>query len=319
MSRELLDRFEDARVLVIGDLMLDEYVWGDVRRISPEAPVPVVEVRGRTQVPGGAGNTAAGVVALGSTALLAGVVGDDEPGALLLTTLESAGIVCEGIQTIPGRATTTKTRVIAHSQQVVRTDSEERAPLPSVFEDALLVWAEAEIGETGAIILSDYAKGVVSERVAQEVIGLASAHGRPVIVDPKGHDYVKYRGATVITPNVHEAERAAHHPVETDHDLRVVAQRLSDTLGGTALLVTRGADGMTLFGAGDVLDIAAEAQDVYDVTGAGDTVAAVLAASLAAGASLEVAVALANTAAGIAVSKVGTTPVNIAELRQRAS
>jgi rfaE bifunctional protein kinase chain/domain len=306
-------------VLVVGDVMLDEYIWGDVRRISPEAPVPVVEVRGRTHVPGGAGNTASGVVALGAQAELAGVVGQDEEGQRLLDALAAGGIGCGGVVAVSGRTTTTKTRVIAHSQQVVRADIEERAPLPESVEEGLLAFAEAEIDRAGAVVLSDYAKGVVSPAVAHGIIRLARAHGRPVVVDPKGHDYAKYRGATVLTPNIHEAERAAHHPVDTYEDVLVVARRLAESLDGTALLITRGAEGMLLASGERVLDIPAEAQDVYDVTGAGDTVVAVLAVALAAGAELEAAVRLANTAAGIAVSKVGTAAVTLDELRAPAA
>jgi D-beta-D-heptose 7-phosphate kinase/D-beta-D-heptose 1-phosphate adenosyltransferase len=302
-------------VLVVGDLMLDEYIWGDVRRISPEAPVPVVEVRGRTHVAGGAGNTAAGVVALGGRASLAGVVGEDEDGRRLLDVLGAAGIDCGGVLRVPDRMTTTKTRVIAHSQQVVRADHEERAPVPKAVEDAILDWAEGHTAAGGALVLSDYAKGVVSADLAARIIGLGRDRGRPVVVDPKGHDYAKYRGATILTPNVHEVERAAHQPVETYEEVVAASQRLSESLDGSALLVTRGAEGMLLVSGGDLVGIPAEAQDVYDVTGAGDTVVAVLAAALAAGAELEAAVRLANTAAGIAVSKVGTAAVTLAELR----
>jgi D-beta-D-heptose 7-phosphate kinase/D-beta-D-heptose 1-phosphate adenosyltransferase len=319
LSGDLLERLGDACVLVVGDLMLDEYVWGDVRRISPEAPVPVVEIRGRTHVPGGAGNTAAGVAALGGQARLAGVVGEDDDGRRLLDVLAAGGIDCDGVLTLPGRVTTTKTRVIAHSQQVVRADSEERAPLPKDAEDAVLDWAGAQLEAAGAVVLSDYAKGTVSGDVAAGIIGLARERGRPVVVDPKGHDYGKYRGATVLTPNVHEVERAAHHPVETYDEVVTAARRLSASLDGSVLLVTRGADGMLLVSGRELVEIAAEAQDVYDVTGAGDTVVAVLATALAAGAEMEAAVRLANTAAGIAVSKVGTAAVTLAELRGRSA
>jgi rfaE bifunctional protein kinase chain/domain len=317
MNGEALERMAGSRVLVVGDLMLDEYVWGDVRRISPEAPVPVVEVRGRTHVPGGAGNAAAGVAALGARAELAGVVGEDEEAGRLLRALAERGIGCSGVVSVAGRATTTKTRIVAQSQQVVRTDSEERAPLPSSVDQQLRSWAAAEIGGAGAVVLSDYAKGVVSTSLAEAIIGLARERGCAVVVDPKGHDYAKYRGATVLTPNVHEAERAAHHPVETYEDVLVAARRLSEALDGTTLLVTRGAEGMLLVSDDGVVDVPAEAEDVYDVTGAGDTVVAVLAVALAAGAELAEAVRLANAAAGIAVSKVGTAAVTLDELRAR--
>jgi len=314
MTGGLFDRLAGARVLVAGDLMLDEYIWGDVRRISPEAPVPVVEVRGRTHVAGGAGNAAAGVAALGARPGLAGVVGEDDEGRRLLEALSDSGVDCSGVQAVRGRMTTTKTRVIAHSQQVVRADSEERAPLPKSVEDELLDWAADTIASVGAVLVSDYAKGVVSARVAERLIALARDGGRPIVVDPKGHDYSKYRGATLLTPNIHEAEHAAHHPVETYDDVLVVARRLSGALEGTALLITRGAEGMTLFANDEAVDIPAAAKDVYDVTGAGDTVVAVVATVLAGGGSLEEAVRLANRAAGVAVGKVGTSPVTLDEL-----
>jgi rfaE bifunctional protein kinase chain/domain len=308
---------DGVTVLTIGDVMLDEYVWGDVQRISPEAPVPVVEVQRRTHVPGGAANVAAGVVALGGRALLGGVVGADPPAEHLRDAVREAGLETEGLVVDPARPTTTKTRVIAHSQQVVRTDAEDRSPLPPKLEAELVDWAAGHLSEVDSVVLSDYAKGVVSSSIARRVIELGRAHGKPVVVDPKGTDYAKYSGATVITPNAHDAGRAANVHVDEYNDLLEVARRLTAVCDGAGLLVTRGASGMTLFGPNGPADISAEAHEVYDVTGAGDTVVAALAVALAQGLTLEQAVRVANAAAGIAVEKVGTATVTFEELEQR--
>jgi rfaE bifunctional protein kinase chain/domain len=311
----LVARLHGSTVLAVGDAMLDEYVWGRVRRISPEAPVPVVEVQGRTHVPGGAANVASGIVALGGRALLGAVIGPDPQGEQLRRALEERGVDCGGLLVESSRATTTKTRVIAHNQQVVRTDFEECVALAAENEDALLAWVEREVAGTDAVVVSDYAKGLVSERVAAGVIQLARRAGKPVVVDPKGVDYAKYRGATVLTPNVHDAERAASFPVERYEDLLEVGRRLREALAGSHLLITRGAEGMSLLSDSGIVDVRAEAHDVYDVTGAGDTVVATLAVALGRGLGLEEAMRLANAAAGIVVSKVGTASVTLDELR----
>jgi rfaE bifunctional protein kinase chain/domain len=308
---EVLKRLGGANVVVVGDLMLDEYVWGEVHRISPEAPVPVVRVRERTHVPGGAANAAAGVVALGGTAQVIGVLGDDEAGRTLIAALKARGIGLERVVSSNGRSTTTKTRVIAHNQQVVRTDVEELDP-PDPGLDERLAGAVAEAADgSSAIVVSDYGKGAVSSRVAAAAI---SSSPGPVVVDPKGGDYAKYRGATVITPNVHELELATRVQVVGDETLAEAAGLLRAQLDGTSVLVTRGAAGMSLFGEGMRVDIPAVAHSVYDVTGAGDTVVAVLATALGAGAELEEAARLANRAAGIVVGKVGTASVELSEL-----
>jgi rfaE bifunctional protein kinase chain/domain len=310
-------RSAGVTVLTIGDVMLDEYVWGEVQRISPEAPVPVVQVQRRTHVPGGAANAAAGVVALGGRALLGGVVGADVHAEHLREALAATDLETDGLVVDPSRPTTTKTRVIAHSQQVVRTDAEDASPLPPELEARLGAWAAAHLPEVDTVVISDYAKGVVSPGLARCVIELARDHGKPVVVDPKGTDYAKYSGATVITPNAHDAGRAANVHVNDDGDLLEAARRITAVCNGARLLVTRGAAGMTLFGPDGRADIAAEAHEVYDVTGAGDTVVAVLAVALGQGLALEEAVRVANAAAGIAVEKVGTATVTSEELEQR--
>jgi D-glycero-beta-D-manno-heptose-7-phosphate kinase len=315
---QLVDRFPGVRVLAIGDVMLDEYVWGAVSRISPEAPVPVVEIERRSEVPGGAANAAAGVAALGGRSSLAGVVGDDPAAERLRRRLDESGVDHVGLVVATGRPTTTKMRVIAHSQQVVRVDQEERQGIAAAVEEELLAWARREVEECNAVIVSDYAKGVVSDRLASSVIETAAAAGVPVVIDPKGADFAKYAGATVITPNLGEAARGAG--VDPDHagDLSRVAGRLMAALDGTALLLTRGADGISLFtSTAAPVHIPAVAREVYDVTGAGDSVVSTLTLALAAGASLEDGARLANEAAAIAVGKVGTAAVGHEELRRR--
>ncbi len=301
-------------VLAVGDVMLDEYIWGVVQRISPEAPVPVVEVRRRTYAAGGAANVAAGVVALGGRTFLGGVVGEDSAAAALREALRAAGVRTEDLVIDSARPTTSKTRVIAHAQQVVRTDFEDSRPLSADVEQALLARVQNRVAGADAVVLSDYRKGVVSEAVARSVIDAAVGEGKPVIVDPKGLDYARYRRATVITPNAHDAGQAANVHIDSEDDLLEAARRLSKACEGAALLVTRGAAGMSLFSDAGRFDVPTRARDVYDVTGAGDTVVAMLAVALGRGRTLEQAVGLANAAAGIVVGKVGTSTVTLQEL-----
>jgi rfaE bifunctional protein kinase chain/domain len=295
--------------------MLDEYVWGQVNRISPEAPVPVVDVRRRTYVPGGAANVAAGIAALGGRPLIAGVVGDDTAATQLRDALAERGVDGDGLVTVAGRSTTTKTRVIAHSQQVVRADVEERQPVPSDATNTLRGWVDDHLDGSGVVVLSDYAKGVVTAELAQAVISSARGNGEAVVVDPKGSDYAKYAGATVLTPNIADAKRAANIAPDSFAELGDVAARLAEVVPGSALLITRGSEGMSLIADSGSLDVPAAAHDVYDVTGAGDTVVAALAVGLGSGLALPDAVRLANAAAGIVVSKVGTASVTLDELR----
>lgn len=316
---EVLERFRGTSVLVVGDVMLDEYIWGEVRRVSPEAPVPVVQVRTRTYVPGGAANVASSVAGLGGTARLAGVVGDDTSARLLRATLAEAGVEA-GLALDRSRPTTTKTRIVAQSQQVVRADSEDSSPVSPEVADEVVAWIEGRIAETDALVLSDYAKGVVTADLAGRVIALAGELGKPLVADPKGSDYAKYRGATVVTPNVHEAKRAAGLDGDAHHELSEVGLRLAETLGESALLITRGSQGMSLFpdGTGPAVDIPSRARNVFDVTGAGDAVVSTLALALGCGASLEDAARLANAAGGVAVGKVGTETLELDELRTAA-
>ena len=238
--------FEGVQALVLGDVMLDEYVWGEVERISPEAPVPVVEIRSRTRAPGGAANAAAGTAALGCTAHLIGVVGDDDAAASLRAGLEEAGVEAGSLVVDSDRSTTIKTRVVAHAQQVVRTDSESREALSATVEAALIGSIRELIDDADVLIVSDYGKGVVTAEVAAEAIGSAAKAGKPVVVDSKGVHFEKYRGATVLTPNAHDAGRATNIHIESDADLDAAARRLAEACGDAALLITRGSVGMCI-------------------------------------------------------------------------
>jgi D-beta-D-heptose 7-phosphate kinase/D-beta-D-heptose 1-phosphate adenosyltransferase len=311
----LLRRLPGLRVLVVGDVMLDEYLHGAVRRISPEAPVPVVELHERTFVPGGAANTAANVAGLRAQAVLAGVAGNDEAGRRLREALAHRGVRLDGLLADEARPTTTKTRIVAHGQQVVRIDQEHRGAFPDAVQQRLLRFALEQMAGADACVLSDYAKGLVSPALARGVIEAATRHGKPVVVDPKGTDFSKYRGATVVKPNLHEASLVVRHEIVTTEEVVAAGRRLQDLLGGSAVLLTRGPAGMTLLEHdGKPQHIEAQAQEVYDVTGAGDTVAGTLAATLAAGASLAQAARLASRAAGLTVARFGTAAVQLEEL-----
>lgn len=311
----LVDAWQGRRVLVVGDVMLDEYLCGEVRRVSPEAPVPVVEVRQRFCRPGGAANVAANIAALGGEALLAGVVGDDSAADSLRQALADLGVDAAGLHVDESRPTSVKTRVMAHNQQIVRIDAEERRPVHECLLQSLGRWVTEQLPDVDACVLSDYGKGLVSVKLAQTCIRRAQVLGKPVVVDPKGTSYHKYRGATVVKPNLHEAAQVLQQSIDDDSDLLEAGRQLVGLVGGAAVLLTRGAAGMTLFRAErPPQHIAAADRAVYDVTGAGDTVAGTLALALAAGAALEDAAWIANHAAGVVVGKVGTTTVASEEL-----
>jgi len=311
----ILEAFAGKKILVVGDVMLDIYLWGDVRRISPEAPVPVVEMRRRSHICGGAGNVAANVAALGGKVSLAGVIGDDADGLKLRESLQSLGIEPAGLVEAAGRPTTTKLRVVAHNQQIARVDSESRSPLDAPVEARLIAGIEKALPAADACIVSDYGKGVVSANVTEGLIRGAREAGKPVVVDPKGVDFAKYKGATVITPNVKEAAEATGWQIESTQELEGAGRELITLLAGSAVLVTRGEKGMALLqGTDGLLEIPAMAKTVYDVTGAGDTVVGALAMALASGATLEQAAEIANAAAGIVVGKLGTATVSVSEI-----
>ncbi len=313
---DLLARFRNCPVLVVGDLMLDEYLWGHVNRISPEAPVPVVEVQRRSFTAGGAANTAANVAGLGGSAILVGIVGDDAEGRRICDLMSGLGIDTSAVVADSSRPTTTKTRVIAHSQQMVRIDHEQLGPLSASVETELLIRIEASLPRVRAAVISDYGKGVVTPGLCERFLALARAAGVPVIVDPKGTDYRKYRGATVVKPNQLETGKVLNRELRTTAEVEQAGRELLEFLGaGSSVLVTRGAHGMTLLEADKLaVHVPAQAREVYDVTGAGDTVAGALALTLAVGGNLETACRLASLAAAVVVGKVGTATCSVLEL-----
>ena len=310
-------RFPGRRILVLGDVMLDEYVWGTVSRISPEAPVPVVAVRSESLKIGGAGNVAANIAALDGVADIVGVMGTDAAAERLTQELTRAGVKADGLVVDGARPTTIKSRVVAGSQHVVRFDRESDAPLPAAVRRQVLQQVRARLPQADVLLISDYAKGVVGTRLVHEVLTLAAREKKPVAVDPKVQHVPLFRGVTVIAPNHHEAAAAARILVRDEADLLRVGQTLLRRLQAQAVLITRGEAGMSLFEAArPVTHIPTFAREVYDVTGAGDTVMAVLALALAAGASLRDAAVLANYGAGVVVGKRGTATVRRVELTQ---
>lgn len=304
----VMPRFADARVLVVGDAMLDRYWYGQAARISPEAPVPVVRVGSVEERPGGAGNVAVNVAALGAQVALAALAGDDEAGAGLARALERAGVRTDLVQ-VSGWRTITKLRVISRNQQLIRLDFEESVE-PSA-NGALHACAAAGITDTDIVVLSDYGKGALDDVAA--FITLAKDAGKPVVVDPKGTGWSRYSGATLLTPNRAEFEAVAGRCAD-NVALAECAHRLCTEFGFGAILVTRSDEGMSLFGDGAPLHLPAVAREVYDVTGAGDTVVAVLATGIACGLSWADAARVANAAAGIVVGKLGAAAVTPAEL-----
>ena len=307
--------FGQCRILVVGDLMLDEYVWGDVERISPEAPVQVVAVRREDHTLGGAGNVAANLVALGAKVAVAGVVGNDRHGTMLTRRFQSLGVDTAGIVAEEGRLTTRKTRIIAVNQQVLRIDRETRQAVAAATVAGIGRHLAAEIDSAQVVLVSDYGKGLLTDELLAEIIAAARLHAKPVLVDPKGLDYARYAGATLITPNRKETGLAAGIDIVDDATLARAAEKIRRQARLDQLLITCGSDGMVLFRADrPPYVIRSEARQVFDVSGAGDTVLAVLGLALAAGADLPEAATLANTAAGIVVGKVGTATVTRKEL-----
>jgi rfaE bifunctional protein kinase chain/domain len=303
--------FSEVQFLVVGDLMLDRYWWGTVDRISPEAPVPVVQLNRTTTALGGAANVAANIAALGAGVDLLGAVGKDNSANEMFELLDRSTITREFVVAAnDGRPTCVKTRVIAHSQQVVRVDHETCQPLDAVTEAAMLEKLPALVGTADVILISDYAKGVLSEVLTSETMRLGRHLNKTVLVDPKGRNYGKYAGAAILTPNVKEGADASGKQINDFASLNIAAVDLIDRFGLEAIVVTRGDEGMTLFSKdGGHYHVNARSREVYDVTGAGDTVIATLAVCLGANFELRDAVAIANTAAGVVVSEVGTTVI----------
>ena len=304
-----------TRVLVVGDVMCDTYLSGHVSRISPEAPVPVFESTEKRHVLGGAANVAANLRALGCDVRLAGVVGDDVAGRYVREQLRAQGIADDPLMQDAGRPTTEKTRLIARHQQLVRLDHESRLPLPAQLNTRILAGVQSILAEVDGLICSDYNKGVCTPDLLVPLFAKAKAANVPIFVDPKARDFARYRGATVLTPNLAEVRHATGEPVEDETSLTAAAESLLRQSAAQALLVTRGAAGMSLFHPVEgPQHLPAHTRDVYDVTGAGDTVIAAFAAAAIAGLSYAEAARLANVAAGIVVGKAGTAVVSREEL-----
>lgn len=310
-----LSLFNSCDVLVVGDMMIDEYVWGEVSRISPEAPVQVVEVKSESSTLGGAGNVVNNLTALGARVSVAAVMGDGPAGAALSRMFKDLGVNTDCLLPEPGRSTTRKTRVIAANQQVLRIDRESRKDITDEQSRALCRYAEKRMPQCDLVIVSDYGKGVVTPRLMEGLTEICRRQKKILIVDPKGRDYSKYRGAYAITPNKKEAALASGVDILDRESLTRAGEIILNRTGAQRLLITCGKDGMALFQPeSSPRLISAKARQVFDVSGAGDTVISVLGLCMAAGASFEVAAGLANTAAGIVVAKVGTATLSQAEL-----
>lgn len=303
-----------VRALVVGDLMLDEYVWGAVDRISPEAPVQVVEVKRKELRLGGAGNVINNLLTLGVQVDVASVVGGDEDGQFLLRRLAERGVKQHGVFCQPGRVTSRKTRVLASNQQIVRIDQETRSEISAASETRLIDHVRRVASQLDVIYLSDYQKGVLTDRLLGEVIAIGRRAGVPVVVDPKGNDYRKYHGATLLTPNRKEAQQATGIAIVDEESLLAAGRKLLAELELEALVLTRSEQGMTVFSTAGEMHLPTVAREVYDVSGAGDTVLSLFGLGMAQRLPLESTAALANLGAGVVVGKVGTSTVSAQEL-----
>ncbi len=303
---EIVRSFSKAKILVIGDFILDEFIWGDVNRISPEAPVPVVNVKEQSFMPGGSLNVAHNIQCMKAQVYPCGVLGRDLYGRMLTKEMRKEGIQTDGIIYDKERPTTLKTRIIAHSQQVVRFDRENVSPILEKDAKQIVDFVSKKIDQVDVVIIEDYGKGLITKELLKEVIGIAKEHKKKIVVDPKEKHFSYYEGVTAITPNHHEAIGAVKDHENQNLTIEEVGQKLLDKLGCDGVLLTRGKDGMALFEKdGSVTQVKAAAQEVYDVAGAGDTVVSVFSLALAVGATMKEAAMISNLAAGVVVSKVG--------------
>ena len=311
-GQEFIEKFGDLNVLIVGDVMLDRYWWGSVSRISPEAPVPVVNLDRTTLAAGGAANVAANIAGLGAKPFLVGAIGADAEAALFPDVLAKENISAEHLIKTHSRTTTVKTRVVAHSQQIVRVDQETKTNLTESEEN--LIWSKISelLQEIQIIIVSDYGKGVVTENILSRLITTAKRENKLVIVDPKGKNYAKYRGATILTPNRYEVAEVYQLEDFEQPTIEKAGKKMIDDFDLDAMLITQGEAGMTLFEKEQPPHhLKVTARNVYDVTGAGDTVIACLATAIGVGADFPAAAKFANIAAGLVVEQVGTTAINL--------
>jgi D-beta-D-heptose 7-phosphate kinase/D-beta-D-heptose 1-phosphate adenosyltransferase len=314
---EGIDRFKSCRVLVVGDLIMDEFLWGQVERISPEAPVPVVEVKEESLILGGAGNVLNNIIALGGHVLLCGVIGNDRMGQELTRMLRGLNSPVNGLVVEERRPTTIKTRIVAHSQQVVRVDREERRPVNEESIGSILATIQEELNESDAILVADYGKGVVTRSLMDGIRSLGRGGKIILAVDPAVRNLALYKNVTLITPNNYEAQQMSGIQIEDDQSLRRAGDHLLEELGCQMVLITQGDKGMTLFESnGQTTQIPTVARKVFDVSGAGDTVIATFTLALAAGMKPSDAALIANLAAGIVVGEVGTATVAASRLKE---
>lgn len=309
-----LSGFKEKKVLVLGDIMLDEYHWCQVNRISPEAPVPVCTVSRTTLSAGGAANVAMNTSVLGQRTYLSGIIGQDSSGQKLkglLNTIDTSGLL-----QAPQRPTILKSRIMAHQQHVARVDREDISPICETLKEELKQFLTHELPDSDVVILSDYLKGTLSEDFLKWIIDTCHRLHKRIVIDPKGDDYIKYKGATLLTPNLKEFETAIGKKIKNEEEILQYGQELIKTLSLEALLITRSEKGMSLISKTQKQDIPTKAKEVFDITGAGDTVIATLAVSLAHDYSLETSALLANYAASVAVSKIGTSAVSLSEISQ---
>ncbi|WP_291347821.1 D-glycero-beta-D-manno-heptose-7-phosphate kinase [Desulfobacula sp.] len=312
-----IDDFKKVKALVIGDMMIDEYLWGSVDRISPEAPVPVVSVQKESHALGGAGNVIHNLVAMGAQVVAIGTAGTGKAGQMIFEKLEDLGIETDGIISEPQRPTTRKTRVIASNQQVLRIDKEIKKNINGKTLEKLVKIIESKIKDADLIILSDYDKGLITRGLVQQIVKLAGKHNVLTIADPKSLNFSKYEQLSILTPNRKEASLAANMDINSEQDLFAAGRKIMDQVKLDRLLITCGKDGMALFEKGkEPYTIESRARQVFDVSGAGDTVISLLGLGLAVGATFNQSASIANAAAGIVVAKVGTATASIDELKQ---
>ena len=308
---------ERPKILVIGDLILDEYIWGGVSRISPEAPVPILETRSENLALGGAANVANNLVGLGCEVHLCGAIGQDEKGDKLLKTIHDRSIQTEGIFRFVHRPTTTKIRIIAHNQQILRVDKEDNRPITEETEKKLIQYITQVIPTMDGVICSDYHKGILTEKVIKAVMRKAQKSEKAVIVDPKNSDFSLYKGATVITPNLREVASSVPIKIKDQEDLGRAAEYLLNLTKAQAILITQGKDGMSLYKSKEkLISIPTVAKEVFDVTGAGDTVISVFSMAMFVGFDYQEAAWLSNMAASVVVGKVGTAVVTLEEINE---
>jgi rfaE bifunctional protein kinase chain/domain len=314
---KIINRAKNQKILVFGDLMVDEYLRGNVTRISPEAPVPIINISSAQLRFGGAANVAYNLMGLGQTPLLVGTVGEDRMGHLFLNMMKESGLPCDGIITFPQRPTTVKTRIIGNDQHIARVDQETIEPISLEIQEKLFEIFVSQIESVSAVVIQDYNKGIVVPQLVSHIIDLVNRNGKIITVDPKFENFFSFKNVTVFKPNIKETEEALAMRIKDEQGVVTAGKKLMSLLNCEAILITRGAQGMVLIEKnGDSTFVETKARKVADVSGAGDTVIATLTYALAGGANMKEAVTIANFAAGLVCEEVGVVPVNLTDLRR---